>query len=109
MGLFEKILPDLNKKEVGKIEKTADRVMVLEAEYGALTDEELRKKTDEFRTRVAEGESLDDILPEAFAVCREASSRSLGMKHFKVQVIGGIALHQGRIAEMKTGEGKTLV
>ncbi|MDR1954005.1 MAG: preprotein translocase subunit SecA, partial [Clostridiales Family XIII bacterium] len=109
MGFLEKILPDLNKKEVGKIEKIADRVMALESEYEAYTDEQLREKTAEFRQRATDGEDLDDMLPEAFAVCREAAWRSLGMKHFKVQVIGGIALHQGRIAEMKTGEGKTLV
>ncbi|MDR0357553.1 MAG: preprotein translocase subunit SecA, partial [Clostridiales Family XIII bacterium] len=109
MGLFEKLLPDLNKKEIGKIEKIADRVMVLEPECESLSDEQLRQKTEEFRARAAGGEDLDDILPEAFAVCREAAQRSLGMKHFKVQVIGGVALHQGRIAEMKTGEGKTLV
>ena len=74
-----------------------------------LSDEEIQGKTIEFKKRIAEGETLDDILPEAFAVCREASMRSLGMKHFRVQLIGGIVLHQGRIAEMKTGEGKTLV
>ena len=74
-----------------------------------LSDEELRAKTDEFKERLAKGETLDDILPEAFAVCREASSRVLGMKHYRVQLIGGMVLHQGRIAEMKTGEGKTLV
>ena len=74
-----------------------------------LTDEQLRDKTAEFKERLKNGETLDDILPEAFAVCREGSVRSLGMKHFRVQIIGGIVLHQGRIAEMKTGEGKTLV
>ncbi|MDR2611057.1 MAG: preprotein translocase subunit SecA [Clostridiales Family XIII bacterium] len=109
MGFMEKILPDLNKREVNKISKIADRVMAYEDEIQALTDEQLREKTAEFKLRVQEGAELDDILPEAFAVCREAAWRSLGMKHFYVQVIGGIALHQGRIAEMKTGEGKTLV
>ncbi|MDR2156420.1 MAG: preprotein translocase subunit SecA, partial [Clostridiales Family XIII bacterium] len=109
MGFFEKLLPDLNKKEIGKLDKTADRVMALEAEFASFADEALRAKTDEFKSRAAAGESLDELLPEAFAVCREASRRSLGMMHFKVQVIGGVALHQGRIAEMKTGEGKTLV
>ncbi|MDR0425309.1 MAG: preprotein translocase subunit SecA [Clostridiales Family XIII bacterium] len=109
MGLLEKIFGDLNTKEVKKVEKIADLVMAREAETEALTDEGLRLKTAEFRERLAGGETLDDILPEAFAVCREAAWRSLGMKHFKVQVIGGIVLHQGRIAEMKTGEGKTLV
>ena len=110
MGLMEKIFGDLNEKEVKKVSKIADKVMEYEAEMEALTDEQLREKTKEFQKRVQEdGESLDDILPEAFAVCREGAWRSLGMKHFYVQVIGGIVLHQGRIAEMKTGEGKTLV
>ena len=109
MGLMEKIFGDLNTKEVKKIEKIADKVMELDGAMAALTDEELRGKTVEFRERLKNGETLDDLLPEAFAVCREAAYRSVGMKHFKVQIIGGIALHQGRIAEMKTGEGKTLV
>ena len=105
MGLMEKIFGDLNAKEVKKIEKIVDRVEAYEEAMQALTDEELRGKTDEFRARLAEGETLDDILPEAFAVCREGAWRSLGMKHFRVQLIGGVVLHQGRIAEMKTGEG----
>ena len=109
MGFLEKIFGDLNAKEIKKIEKTAEKIEALEEETQALSNEELRNKTDEFKARLADGETLDDILPEAFAVCREAAWRSLGMKHFKVQLIGGIALHQGRIAEMKTGEGKTLV
>ena len=109
MGLMEKIFGDLNAKEVKKIEKIADQVMALESKMEALTDDELRGKTLEFKERLAEGETLDDLLPEAFAVCREGAWRSVGMKHFRVQVIGGIALHQGRISEMKTGEGKTLV
>jgi len=110
MGLFDKVLPDLNKREVGKLEKIADLVMELEDEIQELSDDELREKTTEFKKMVQEDEvELDDILPEAFAVCREAAWRSLAMKHFYVQIIGGITLHQGRIAEMKTGEGKTLV
>ena len=109
MGLMEKIFGDLNTKEVKKLEKIADSVIELEDSMSVLTDDELRGKTAEFKERIANGETLDDILPEAFAVCREAAWRSVGMKHFKVQVIGGIALHQGRISEMKTGEGKTLV
>ena len=109
MGLMEKIFGDLNTKEVKKLEKIADSVIALEDSMSVLTDDELRGKTAEFKERIATGETLDDILPEAFAVCREAAWRSVGMKHFKVQVIGGIALHQGRISEMKTGEGKTLV
>ena len=107
---MEKIFGDLNEKEVKKISKIADKVMAYDEEMQALTDEQLREKTAEFQKRVQEGgETLDDILPEAFAVCREGAWRSLGMKHFYVQVIGGIVLHQGRISEMKTGEGKTLV
>ena len=109
MGFMEKVFGDLNEKEVKKVSKIADKVMAYEDEMTALTDDQLRAKTAEFKERIAGGESLDDILPEAFAVCREGAWRSLGMKHFYVQVIGGIVLHQGRIAEMKTGEGKTLV
>ena len=109
MGFMEKVFGDLNEKEVKKVSKIADKVMAHEAEMEALTDDELRAKTVEFKDRIAAGETLDDILPEAFAVCREGAWRSLGMKHFYVQVIGGIVLHQGRISEMKTGEGKTLV
>ena len=109
MGFMEKLFGDINTKEVKKIEKIADQVMALDGSIAALSDEELRGKTAEFKERLAAGETLDDILVEAFAVCREAAARSVGMKHFKVQVIGGIALHQGRISEMKTGEGKTLV
>ena len=109
MGLMEKIFGDLNAKEVKKIEKTVDLIEAYDEEMQALSDEELRAKTDEFKSRLKEGETLDDILPEAFAVCREGAWRSLGMKHFRVQLIGGVVLHQGRISEMKTGEGKTLV
>ncbi|MEE0773145.1 MAG: preprotein translocase subunit SecA [Anaerovoracaceae bacterium] len=106
---MEKIFGDLNEKEVKKVSKIADKVMTYDEEMQALTDAQLREKTQEFKDRLGQGETLDDILPEAFAVCREAAWRSLGMKHFYVQVIGGIVLHQGRISEMKTGEGKTLV
>ena len=109
MGLMEKIFGDLNEKEVKKLSKIADKVESYDAAMQALTDDQLRDKTQEFKDRLAAGETLDDILPEAFAACREGAVRSLGMKHFRVQIIGGIALHQGRIAEMKTGEGKTLV
>ena len=109
MGIMEMIFGDLNKKEVKKIEKTVDIIESYDEAMQALSDEELRAKTDEFKARLKEGETLDDILPEAFAVCREGAWRSLGMKHFRVQLIGGVVLHQGRIAEMKTGEGKTLV
>lgn len=109
MGLMEKIFGDLNVKEVKKIEKIVDQIEALDERMQGMTDGELKAKTTEFKERLAAGETLDDLLPEAFAVCREAAWRSLGMKHFRVQLIGGVVLHQGRIAEMKTGEGKTLV
>ena len=109
MSLMEKIFGDLNAKEVKKVAKIADKVEAYNEQMQGLSDEELRGKTSEFRQRLQKGETLDDLLPEAFAVCREGAVRSLGMKHFRVQIIGGIVLHQGRIAEMKTGEGKTLV
>ena len=109
MGILGKIFIDFNEREVKKLEKVADKVMALDEEMKALSDDELKGKTQEFKDRLNNGETLDDILVEAFAVCREGAYRSLGMKHFRVQVIGGLALHQGRIAEMKTGEGKTLV
>lgn len=100
---------DYSAKEVKRVKKTADKVLALESKYEAMSDKELVSQTDILKGRLANGETLDDILPDAFAVCREAAWRVLGMKHFPVQVIGGIILHQGRIAEMKTGEGKTLV
>ncbi|MBR4450303.1 MAG: preprotein translocase subunit SecA, partial [Clostridia bacterium] len=109
MSLITKIFGDYSSKEVKRIKPIADKVMELEDEYSKLTDEQLQAKTGEFKERLAAGETLDDILPEAFAACREASWRVIGLKHFYVQIIGGIILHQGRIAEMKTGEGKTLV
>ena len=109
MGFMEKIFGDINTKEVSKIKKIAAQVEAYDEAMQALSDDELRAKTEEFKNRYAKGESLDSLLPEAYAVCREGASRSLGMKHYPVQIIGGIVLHQGRIAEMKTGEGKTLV
>ena len=109
MGFLTKIFGDYSKKEVKRVRPLCDKVLALEDEYSKLTDEQLQAKTPEFKKRLAEGETLDDLLPEAFAACREASWRVLGLKHFPVQIIGGIILHQGRIAEMKTGEGKTLV
>ncbi len=109
MGLFDKIFGTYSDRELKRVRPIADKVIALEDDMAKLSDAELRGKTEEFKTRVAGGESLDDLLPEAFAVMREASWRVLGMKHFYVQIIGGIILHQGRIAEMKTGEGKTLV
>ncbi|MBR5772609.1 MAG: preprotein translocase subunit SecA [Clostridia bacterium] len=109
MSLMKKIFGDYSSKEVKRIRPICDKVLALDEEYSALTDEQLQAKTPEFKERLANGETLDDILPEAFAACREASKRVIGLKHFPVQIIGGIILHQGRIAEMKTGEGKTLV
>ncbi len=103
------IFGDYSAKEVKRVQKQTDRVMELEAKYQPMSDKELAAQTDILKKRLADGETLDDILPDAFAVCREGAWRVLGMKHFRVQVIGGIILHQGRIAEMKTGEGKTLV
>ena len=109
MGLFEKIFGTHSEKELKKIAPIVDAIEALDEKMQALTDEELRAKTQEFKDRLAAGETLDDILVEAFAVVREAAYRVLGMKHYRVQLIGGIVLHQGRIAEMRTGEGKTLV
>ncbi|MBT1278265.1 preprotein translocase subunit SecA [Thermoanaerobacter sp. CM-CNRG TB177] len=109
LGLVEKIFGSYSEREVKRLEPIADKVLSYEDQMARLTDAELRAKTDEFKNRLKNGETLDDILPEAFAVVREAAWRTLKMKHFRVQVIGGIVLHQGRIAEMKTGEGKTLV
>lgn len=103
------IFGDYSAKEVKRVKKTADKVMALEDKYGKMSDKELVSQTQILKDRLAAGETLDDILPDAFAVCREGAWRVLGMKHFYVQIIGGIILHQGRIAEMKTGEGKTLV
>ncbi|MGN0181756.1 MAG: preprotein translocase subunit SecA [Candidatus Ornithomonoglobus sp.] len=109
MNLFDKIFGTYSDRELKRIHPIAKQVVALEPEIEKLSDAELRAKTDEFRQRYQNGETLDELLPEAFAVMREASWRVLGMKHFYVQVVGGIILHQGRIAEMKTGEGKTLV
>lgn len=109
LGILKKILGDSNEKEVKKLQKTVDIVNSLEPEMERLSDSELRNKTEEFKVRLSGGETLDDILPEAFAVVREAARRTVKMRPFDVQVMGGIVLHQGRIAEMKTGEGKTLV
>ena len=108
-NFFTKLFGTHSSHELKKIYPIADKVDALEEQYKKLTDAELRAKTDEFKARYQNGETLDDLLPEAFATCREAAWRVLGMRHYRVQVIGGIVLHQGRIAEMKTGEGKTLV
>ena len=109
MGLFKAIFGDYSARELKRIRPICDRVLALEPTYAAMSESELKNQTAVLKSRLSAGESTDDILPEAFAVCREASWRVLGMKHFPVQIIGGIVLHQGRIAEMKTGEGKTLV
>ncbi len=109
MGLLKNVIAGSNDSRLKKIRKTADAVEALEEQFKALSDKELAAKTEEFKKRYADGETLDDLLPEVFAQVREASRRVLGMRHFYVQLIGGIVLHQGRIAEMKTGEGKTLV
>ena len=109
MGLISKIFGTYSEKEVKRVRPIVEKINSLEEEISKLTDTELQAKTKEFKQKLQEGSTLDDILPEAFAVVREASKRVLGMRHFDVQLIGGIILHQGRIAEMKTGEGKTLV
>ena len=109
MGIFRKIFKSYSEKEVKRVMPIVEQINGLEEEISKLTDEQLKNKTNEFKKQLEEGKTLDDILPEAFAVVREASKRVLGMRHFDVQLIGGIILHQGRIAEMKTGEGKTLV
>ena len=109
MGLLKKLFGTTSEREVKAISPIVDKIEALDAEYSALTDEQLQAKTQEFKDRYQAGESLDALLPEAFAACREAAWRVLGMKPYRVQLIGGIILHQGRIAEMKTGEGKTLV
>ena len=109
MGLISKIFGTYSERELKSIYPIVDKVEALEEEYRALTDAQLQAKTVEFKERLANGETLDDILPEAFATAREASDRVLGMRPYRVQLVGGVVLHQGRIAEMKTGEGKTLV
>ena len=109
MGLIQKIFGTYSQRELKSIYPIADKIEALEEEYRALTDEQLQAKTPEFKQRLRQGETLDDILPEAFAAVREAADRVLGLRPYRVQLIGGIVLHQGRIAEMKTGEGKTLV
>ena len=109
MGLFTKVFGTYSQRELKSIYPIVDKITALEDEYRQLTDAELQAKTPEFKERLANGETLDDILPEAFAAVREAADRVLGMRPYPVQLVGGIVLHQGRIAEMKTGEGKTLV
>lgn len=108
-GLLKKVFGSRNERLIKQYSQTVKQINALEPQMQALDDAALRAKTDEFRSRHAAGESLDALLPEAFAVVREASQRALGMRHFDVQLIGGMVLHYGKIAEMRTGEGKTLV
>ena len=109
MGLMTKLFGTRSQRELKKIQPTVDKILAREEEYKNLSEAALKAKTAEFKERYAQGETLDELLPEAFAAIREASDRVLGMRPYPVQLIGGIILHQGRIAEMKTGEGKTLV
>lgn len=109
LGLVKKIFGDANEREVKRLMRNVEVINGMEPEYAALTDDQLRAKTQEFRDRLEKGEELEDMLPEAYATVREAGKRVLGMRHFDVQLLGGMALHEGKIAEMKTGEGKTLV
>ncbi len=109
MSIIDKIIGTHSERELKRIRSTVDSIEAMQPQMHALSDEELKGKTEEFKKRLADGETLDDIMPEAYAVVREAGKRVLGMEHFRVQLIGGVILHQGRIAEMKTGEGKTLV
>src|ERR671929_1582568 len=109
MAWLSKLFGDSNEKELRRLQPLVDRINALEPDFAALSDGELRDKTTEFRGRYLAGEQLDDLLPEAFAAVREAAQRTLKQRHYDVQLLGGIVLHQGKIAEMKTGEGKTLV
>ena len=109
MGLMKKLFGDYSSRELKSIYPIVDKIEAMADEYRAMTDAQLQAKTAEFKERLQNGETLDDILPEAFATVREAADRVLGMRPYRVQLVGGVVLHQGRIAEMKTGEGKTLV
>ena len=108
-GFLKKLFGDDNENEIRRMEEYVERINALEPEMQKLSDASLAGKTVEFRKRLEEGETLEQLLPEAFAVVREASVRTTGMRHFDVQLLGGVTLHEGNIAEMKTGEGKTLV
>jgi len=108
-GLLKKVIGDVNEREIKRLNKTVEKINQLEPQIQSLSDDQLRGKTEEFRSRLQQGENLDELIPEAFAVVREVSKRVLGLRHFDVQLIGGMVLHEGRISEMKTGEGKTLV
>ena len=109
MNIFKALLGTRNDREIKRMRKTVAKINALEADLQSLDDAALQAKTQQFKNRLADGESLDNLLPEAFAVCREASQRTLAMRHFDVQLIGAMTLHEGRIAEMRTGEGKTLM
>ena len=109
MGFLKKLFPSYSEKQIKKILPTVDKIEALADTFRAMSDEELREYTDKLKADLANGKTLDDILPEAFALVREADDRVLGKRPYRVQLIGGILLHPGRIAEMKTGEGKTLV
>ena len=109
MSLITKIFGTRSQREIKKLQPQVDKILALEDTYRQLSEEELKDKTRQFKERLNQGETLDELLPEAFAAIREAADRVLGMRPYPVQLIGGIVLHQGRIAEMKTGEGKTLV
>ena len=109
MGFLDNLFNMADKKELKNFTKLAEKIDAMEPRFESMRDKELKNMTNEFRERLANGETLDDILPEAFAVVREASKRVLGLRQYNVQLIGGMVLHQGRIAEMRTGEGKTLV
>src|SRR3989344_1659577 len=109
MALFKGLFGSTSERAIATTKKTIEKINSIEAEMKALSDDSLKAKTGEFKSRILQGESLDDILAEAFAVVRETAKRTLGMRHFDVQLIGGVMLHQGKITEMRTGEGKTLV
>ena len=109
MGIFDKLFGNLNDREINKTTTQVAIINDIEKDYEKFSDEELKDKTKEFKERLAKDETLDNILPEAFALVREASKRKIGQRHYDVQMIAGIVLHQGKVAEMKTGEGKTLV
>src|SRR3989338_10617638 len=109
MKFISRIFGDANERYIRSLQPLVDKINALEKDYEKLSDEELKKSTHDFRNRIQIGETLEDLLPEAFAAVREASKRTLGQRHFDVQLMGGIVLHQGKIAEMRTGEGKTLV
>src|SRR3989338_11111029 len=109
MGIFSKIFGNESSKFIGNTDKIVEKINALEVDISKLADADFPKKTQEFKDRLAKEETLDDILPEAFALVREAAKRNLGERHYDVQLVGGLALHEGNISEMKTGEGKTLV